>query len=155
MNQVEKSGLLLRHAEPDGRPLSGFIIVGQPLFHQFCGMLAINIKTLALPPYFAVGFKPEPSQRFQDFIFKFRRRTFPVGVLDAENKPALLVARVEKVEKGGSNTADMKVSGWGWRKSNADHKDLLIFRTQPVGPEGLYQTPCGDRVFGNFSCRKL
>ena len=42
-----------------------------------------------------------------------------VGVLDPKNERAAILPRIEPVEESGADASDVKVSGRGWRKTDA------------------------------------
>ena len=111
-------------------------VVGVAVGHQALGVLAIEVVALRL----AVGRRPrrplvpveaEPAQARRGSRRPPRRWSAAIGVLDAEDEGAPVVARAEPVEERRAGATDVEVSGGAGGEANADaivrfrHNDVL------------------------------
>jgi hypothetical protein len=94
--------------------------------HQLFGHGAVAVEALRLevrPVVSAflgtlVPVEAKPPHPLQDALHHVPRRTFDVGVFDAQDEHAAHAARVQPVEQGRAGTADVEVSGG--RRGKAD-----------------------------------
>ena len=68
-----------------------------------------------------VPIKPEPSQAIDDAGHHFPRRSFGVGILDAQHKRAPLLTREEPIEQRRPRAADVEIAGWRGGEADSDH----------------------------------
>jgi len=90
-----------------------------PVLQQVIGMLAVDLAALALairrvrPAHIRafIPFEPEPAQRFEDRGLGLAGAAHLVGILDAQDELAAVLAREAEVEQGNVGGADMRVAG--------------------------------------------
>ncbi len=71
----------------------------------------------------------EPVHAVQDGLYRFRRGAFHVGVLDAQDEGAAVLACISPGEQRGARAADVQVSGGAGGKTGADgHISFLVRR---------------------------
>jgi hypothetical protein len=63
----------------------------------------------------------QPIETFIDRIERHLRVPLNVGIIDAQNNCAALMAGIEPVEDEGSSAAYVKVARGRWRKAHACH----------------------------------
>src|SRR5262249_31563984 len=109
-----------------------------PLGQQSLGMRAIDLGALGLPVAWSrrplVPGEAEPAHRIDDDADVLFRRARTVGVLDAENEHAPVMAGEQPVEQSGPSAADVEMAGGARSEAYADragHRGL--FYSDPAG----------------------
>ena len=125
---VKYLGALTEQLEPD-RPV---LLVSTPRCHQFSHIVFVDLTALALPvgPIRATTARPifrtlipihaQPGQTFVDQREELLAVALLVGVLDAQDKHATRVSRVEPIEERRAGAADMEETGGTGCKTNAN-----------------------------------
>src|SRR6185436_19856189 len=85
--------------------------VGVPGGEQPLRLLAIDRRALALKERALVPGQPEPLHRLENRPRRLRRRALLVGVLDAQDELAAVVASVEPVEESRARPTDVEKTG--------------------------------------------
>src|SRR5690242_4054588 len=86
--------------------------IGMPLGEQDLGDLAMARRPRILRHRLAVPVEAEPGQPIENGRDGLGRRTFAVGVLDAQKHLAARFPGKGPVEEGGPAAANMKKAGW-------------------------------------------
>src|SRR4029453_1110658 len=73
-----------------------------------------------------VPIETPPSLTVDDSRNHLPRRSLSIGVLDAQHKRSAVTSRVQPVEECRARTADVEVSGWGWREANTQHAPIVL-----------------------------
>ena len=81
----------------------------------------MSASLLALEDRRFIGIKPEPAHAFKDRVDGGLRRSFVIGVLDAQQKGALVAPGKQVVEKCRTCSTNVKHSGRGGGKSRNRH----------------------------------
>ncbi|MNN11795.1 hypothetical protein D3C81_1247660 [compost metagenome] len=118
---------------------------GVTLFHQFVGVLLVDLATLALPVRAVrttdiralVPFDAEPTQRVEDLLFGLAGRTQLVGVLDTQNELAAVLAGEAEVEQRDVGGADVRIAGGRRRDAgaNSGHEGSRENRSEQYGQQ--------------------
>jgi hypothetical protein len=96
----------------------------------------IDALGLAIGPF--VPIKPDPLHAFDDGLDGFVRGPALVGVFNAQDKNTVLLAGIEPIEQGGSDTADVEVACGARGKSYSDMAHLVL---AGIGAKvGIYNT---------------
>src|SRR5205823_14752408 len=92
--------------------------------HEALRVLPIEVEALPLPVArrrrSLVPVQLQPAQGVEDRVEVVVGGARLVGVLDAEDEPPPVVARVEPVEKRGALAADVEVTGRAGREAHAN-----------------------------------
>ncbi|KFB73760.1 MAG: hypothetical protein AW09_000986 [Candidatus Accumulibacter phosphatis] len=88
-----------------------------------------------------VVLEPQPVHAVKNRLHRFRSRTYQVGVLDAQDEAAGMVASVSPREKGSARPTDMQETGWRRRKTGTDHGHSSQSGKVPILVEALRQFP--------------
>ena len=114
-NNVLHKHTLARRAEADGAG----ILVNMAASFQAREVFGINVRTLALlirakwtalvRPFIPVD--AQPIQAFVNDLTGLLGIAFLIGILDAENERAAVLAGVEPIEKRGARSSHVEVSG--------------------------------------------
>src|SRR5262245_28923249 len=101
---------------------------------QTCRGFAVEGGALALEERTFVPVDAEPAETVEDGLDRFRGRPRPVGVLDAEDERALVVARIEVAEERRPCAADVQKARGAGREARPDSHGawLCAGRTQRV-----------------------
>ena len=67
-----------------------------------------------------VVFQPEPGHALQDGVHRLGGGALEVGVLDAQDEGAAVLARIQPGEQRGARAADVQVTGGARGKSGAN-----------------------------------
>lgn len=67
-----------------------------------------------------IPIEAEPLEAVDDALDEFGLVALGVGILDAKDHGAALLAGVEPVEESGAGAADVEIAGGGWCEANAD-----------------------------------
>ena len=111
---------LLRNTKP---PRS-LVLVGATLLKQQLCRLLMSAASLCLTTVF-IPIKLEPTHRFEDLLDRFLGRPTSIGVLDPQDKRALMMARKQPIEQGGPCSSYVQIAGRAWGKSHSYHRHLL------------------------------
>jgi hypothetical protein len=111
-------------------PLSGFAFAFQRLLaakafvgvaaaNQFMGRRQMICRELTLKKRPRVPVDTQPLQTVQDTLNRGLAGAFRVGILDAQDELAAVLAREQPIEYGGAGTTDMQVpAGTGCEPNN-------------------------------------
>src|SRR5262249_59237243 len=106
------------------RPRGAATAIRTASCQQPLGVRSIDLRPLRLPIAMMrralVPREPEPAHGVEDRVDVLLRRARPVGVLDAEDENAAVMARVEPVEERGSSAANVKMAGGTRSEAHAD-----------------------------------
>ena len=80
-----------------------------------------------------VPVESEPFQIADDGRVGIGRRSFRVGVLDAQDEGAVMTAREQPVEQRRAGVADVQLTGWTGSEADA-HDRGGSKRTRPTSP---------------------
>jgi hypothetical protein len=94
------------------------VAVRQPLFEDRLSRGLVHRQPLGLAILF-VPTQIEPAQPVEDGIERRLRVAFDVGIVDAQDHRAAIVARVKPVEDERARAADMEKAGGGRREANS------------------------------------
>jgi len=94
--------------------------IGLPCGEKFLDLLFVKRVSLGLVEWALVPVELQPFQGLQDRFDRFGRRSFAVGILDAEDKLAAMVAGEKIVEQSRARTSNVEVPGRTGSKSSAD-----------------------------------
>ena len=126
---------------------AGVAAIRQASVEQGLDGIAVLGDALALNHRLFIPVDSKPLQAFKDVLGVFRLRSFFVGVFDAKQKTAVLVAGKQPIENGGSRGADMKRSRGAGGQTNARHCVEVVL----TGPTGF--EPATSAVTGRCSNR--
>ena len=90
---------------------------------QRAGDLGMACLSAGLEDRRLVGGQAEPGEAFEDLVHRRLGGAFLVGVLDAQQVGAAMVAGEEVIEQRGARPADMQVAGGGGSETGADGHD--------------------------------
>ena len=115
-------------------------VVRPPLGHETIGHRAVAIEALGLEVRRVrsadvrplVPVEAEPAQAVHDSRDHLPRRTFGVGVLDAQHERAAVPAGIQPVEQRRAGAADVQVAGGRRGKADADHVAEGIVPSEPT-----------------------
>ncbi len=103
----------------------GEIAIGEALFEDRLGDAAVQGEAVGLP-VLLVPAEIEPAQAFEDGIEGRLGVALDVGVVDAQDHRAAVVAGVEPVEDEGARAADVQIARGGGRKADSKHGNASI-----------------------------
>src|SRR3990167_7043183 len=93
--------------------------IGLPCGEKFLDLLFVKRVSLGLIEWALVPVELQPFQGLQDRFDRFGRRSFAVGILDAEDKLAAMVAGEKIVEQSRARTSNVEVPGGAGGESSA------------------------------------
>ena len=94
-------------------------IVGMSGGQQLRGALAIHFHALGLMVGTLVPVEAEPAHALQDAVNHLRGRALEIGVLNAQDQRAAVMASEQPVEQRGARAAHVQVSGGRGREADA------------------------------------
>ena len=97
----------------------GVRAVDLPALDELVEDLLVAVGARDLRDRVAVPVEPEPAQRLVDVLDVLGRVALGVGVLDAQEHLAAVVAGLEPVEQRGAGAADVQLAGRGGSESDA------------------------------------
>ena len=97
------------------------VAIGQALGEDRFGQLAVQAEPLGLLVLF-VPLQAEPAQSFKDGLHAGVGVALDVGVVEAQDHGAAVVAGVEPVEDEGSRAAHVEKTCGGGREAHSQHK---------------------------------
>ncbi len=100
-----------------GRPAA----VGFSLRDELLGDFLVARNALQLEERSLVPIEPEPAHAVEDRLHRGLGGALKVGVLDAQNKLAAVLARVGPGEQRGTHAAYVEITGGAWGKTGSDH----------------------------------
>ena len=95
-------------------------VVGVAGSHQLLRRLPVELQAPGLVDRSFVPVEPQPAHARQDALDHGVGGALEVGVLDAQDEDALMVAREQPVEERGARAAHVQVAGGRGRKTHAD-----------------------------------
>ena len=116
-------------------------IVGMSGSQQLRGALAIHFHTLGLVVGTLIPIEAEPAHALQDAVNHLRGRALEIGVLNAQDERAAMMAGEQPVEQRGARAAHVQVSGGRGRETDAWAGGPRGGRTEGGGH---YERSCTD-----------
>ena len=114
-------GSRIRQPEQYRRCVFGWIhFVGMAGFDQFLRRLPVGIALRRLIHRLAVVIQPQPVHAVEQRIDRLFGRTLQVGIFDPQQEFPAAVTRIQPVENGGPDIADMNLSRRGRCKSRSE-----------------------------------
>ena len=80
----------------------------------------MDLNAGALDDGLFIPIQAQPPQALKDVVGEFGLGALPIGVFDAQQKLAALVAGKQPVEDRRTGRADVQGSGGAWRQAHAD-----------------------------------
>ncbi len=114
VHRVLPGDLTGRHAEPDRALLHVRLALGE----EAVGDFLVALHAGALEHQLFVPVETQPGEPIEDHLRMLVGRASLIGVLDAQQELAALVAGVQPVEEGGAGASDVEVARRG--RSEAD-----------------------------------
>ena len=108
---------------------------------QLRGALAIHFHTLGLVVGAFIPVEAEPAHALQDAVNHLRGRALEIGVLNAQDERAAMMAGEQPIEQCGAGAAHMQVSGGRGRETDARAGGRGGGRTEGGGH---YERSCPD-----------
>ena len=93
---------------------------GAAVGEAFLGGVVVEGEALRLVERAFVPVEAEPLKAVDDALDEFGLVALGVGVFDAEDHGAALLAGEEPVEESGAGAADVEIAGGGWGEADAD-----------------------------------
>ena len=84
------------------------------------GRLAVQVEPLTLVVGALVPIQPQPLHGSDDVVVKFAGGALPVGIVDAQDEVAVVLACGQQCEQRRSRAADVQISGRTRRETGAD-----------------------------------
>ena len=109
-------------------------VIGAAHFQQPVRHLGMSGGALELVDDLPVPGEAQPFEPVDDRGDRLRRRSNPVGVLDAQAELTAVMAREEPVEESGAGAADVQKAGRGGGEADGDRHERQIGR---VGGEAI------------------
>ena len=93
----------------------------------------------------AVPVEPEPAHAVEDRVDRRLGRAGAIGILDAQQELAAVMAREQPVEQRGARAADMEEAGRRGREAGDDRRACCDACGQPLTPVAIAAQRRGDR----------
>ena len=94
--------------------------VGVAGIQQVIEHLPVSVEALGLVERPLVVVQTQPGHAFQDGVDRFLGGALAVGVLDAQDEGAAVVARVQPGEQRRAGATDVQIAGGTWGEAAAD-----------------------------------